>query len=68
MKETNTTPANEREDLVYEKKIDDMTFLVRAHFNPESKENLQNKLIRLIRNEAKSLDFTEDSEGVLKSP
>lgn len=68
MKDINTTTANEHEDPVYEKKIDDMIFLVRAHFNPESKENLQNKLIRLIRNEAKSLDFTEDSEGVLKSP
>lgn len=55
MKETNTTPANEREDLVYEKKIDDMTFLVRAHFNPESKENLQNKLIRLSTMRRKSL-------------
>lgn len=55
MKEINTTPANERENLVYEKKIDDMTFLVRAHFNPESKENLQNKLIRLSTMRRKSL-------------
>lgn len=54
MKEINTIPANEREDLVYEK-IDDMTFLVRAHFNPESKENLQNKLIQLSAMRRKAL-------------
>ena len=48
--------------------IDGMVYEVQVHFNPESKETLQKKIERMLRDEVRSLDFTEDSEGVLKSP
>ena len=48
--------------------IDGMVYEIQVHFNPESKETLQKKIERMLRDEVKSLDFTEDSEGVLKSP
>ena len=60
--------TREQENEVTEIQIDDMTYRVRVHFNDKSRDNLEKKLIRLIRNEAKTLDFTDDSEGVLKSP
>lgn len=36
------------------KKIGEMTYKVRVHFNEDSKENLQEKMERIIREEVKN--------------
>ena len=44
-----TTPNEEQPDLV--KRIGKTTYRVKVHFNPNSKETMSDKIIRMLRNE-----------------
>ena len=43
----------EQPDLV--KRIGKTTYHVKVHFNPNSKETMQDKIIRMLRNEVKNM-------------
>ena len=49
----NNMGANEMDAPVVRKKIGQTTYLVRVHFNPESKETLQKKLERMLADEVR---------------
>lgn len=48
--------SEEKKDIIPTvfKKIGDMTYKVRVHFNEDSKEDLQGKMERIIREEVKN--------------
>jgi len=48
------TPKAGQPDFV--KKIDKTTYRVKVHFNPNARETMQDKIIRMLRNEIKHLD------------
>ena len=48
-KTTATEPKAEQPDLV--KRIGKTTYKVRVHFNPNAKESMSDKIIRMLRNE-----------------
>ena len=49
----NTTPKTEQPDLV--KRIGKTTYRVKVHFNPNSKETMSDKIIRMLRNEVNQM-------------
>lgn len=49
-------PASGSEAPVVRRKISNTTYLVRVHFNPDSKETLQDKLERMLVNEVNHPD------------
>ena len=51
-KTTTTTPRAEQPDLV--KTIGKTTYRVKVYFNPNSRETMSDKIIRMIRNEVKN--------------
>ena len=51
-KTTTPTPRAEHPDLV--KTIGKTTYRVKIHFNPNSKETMSDKIIRMLRNEVKN--------------
>jgi hypothetical protein len=52
-KTNNPAPNKEQPDMV--KKIGKTTYHVKAHFNPNSKETMSDKIMRLLRSEASRL-------------
>ena len=48
-KTTAPTPRAEQPDLV--KRIGKTTYRVKVHFNPNSKETMSDKIIRMLKNE-----------------
>ena len=57
MKEqTYELPASGPEAPVVRRKIGKTTYLVKVHFNPDSKETLQDKLERMLVNEVNNPD------------
>ena len=54
-KSTATTPKAEQPDLV--KRIGKTTYHVKVHFNPNSRETMSDKIMRMLRNEV-SQSFT----------
>ena len=52
-KTTTTTAKIDQPDLV--KRIGKTTHRVKVHFNPNSKETMTDKIIRMLRNEVKRL-------------
>ena len=42
------------EPVMMQKRIGSTTYMVSVHFNPTSKETMNDKILRLIRNEATS--------------
>ena len=48
-----TTPKTEQSDLV--KRIGKTTYRVKVHFNPNSKETMSDKIIRMLRNEVSQM-------------
>ena len=44
-----TAPRTEQPDLV--KRIGKTTYQVKVHFNPNSRETMSDKIIRMLRNE-----------------
>lgn len=55
--ETAATAAAESEAPAVRKKIGATTYLVRVHFNPDSKETLQAKLERLLADKVRHTDL-----------
>ncbi len=53
---TKELPASGPEAPVVRKKIGKTTYLVKVHFNPDSKETLQDKLERMLVNEVNNPD------------
>ena len=53
---TKELPASGPEAPVVRRKIGGTTYLVKVHFNPDSKETLQDKLERMLVNEVKNPD------------
>ena len=53
---TTELPASGPEVPVVRKQIGKTTYLVRIHFNPDSKETLQDKLERMLVNEVNHPD------------
>jgi len=51
----NTTPKTGQPDLV--KKINKTTYKVKVHFSTTNKETMQDKIIRMLRNEVGRCDF-----------
>jgi hypothetical protein len=49
------TEQAEQPDLV--KKIGKTTYKVKAHFNPNGKETMSDKIKRMLRNEAENVKF-----------
>lgn len=49
-------PASGPEAPVVRRKIGKTTYLVRVHFNPDSKETLQDKLQRMLKDEVNHPD------------
>lgn len=47
------TPRTERPDYV--KKINKTTYKVNVHFNPNARETMQDKIIRMLRNEVSQM-------------
>lgn len=45
---------------VIRRTIGKTTYIVRVHFSPDSKETLQKKCERLLRNEVRHVDFSEE--------
>ena len=60
MTDNNKATLTPIEAPVIRRTIGKTTFLVRVHFNPDSKETLQKKCERLIRNEVRHADITEE--------
>ena len=54
--QTNELPASGPEVPAVRRKIGRTTYLVRVHFNPDSKETLQDKLERMLVNEVNHPD------------
>ncbi len=54
--QTNELPASGPEAPVVRRKIGKTTYLVKVHFNPDSKETLQDKLERMLVNEVNHPD------------
>ena len=52
-KTTTTTPRAEQPDLV--KTIGKTTYRVKIHFNPNAKETMSDKIIRMLKNEVKKI-------------
>ena len=50
-KTTTTTAKAEQPDFV--KRIGKTTYRVKVHFNPNSKETMSEKIIRMLRNEVR---------------
>jgi hypothetical protein len=48
-KTTTTTPRAEQPEFV--KRIGKTTYRVKIHFNPNSKETINDKIIRMLKNE-----------------
>lgn len=53
---TKELPASGPEAPVVRRKIGGTTYLVKVHFNPDSKETLQDKLERMLVNEVNNPD------------
>ncbi len=53
---TKELPASGPEAPVVRRKIGKTTYLVKVHFNPDSKETLQEKLERMLVNEVNNPD------------
>ena len=53
---SNSTP---QESYNFSKRIGSTTFQVAVHFNPSAKETAQDKILRLIRNEAAMGEYGE---------
>ena len=53
---TKEHPASGPEAPVVRRKIGGTTYLVKIHFNPDSKETLQDKLERMLVNEVNNPD------------
>lgn len=53
---TKELPASGPEAPVVRRKIGKTTYLVKVHFNPDSKETLQDKLERMLVNEVNNPD------------
>ena len=53
---TKELPASGPEAPVVRKKIGKTTYLVKVHFNPDSKETLQEKIERMLVNEINNPD------------
>ena len=53
---TTELPASGPETPVVRRKIGKTTYLVKVHFNPDSKETLQDKLERMLVNEVNNPD------------
>jgi hypothetical protein len=51
-KTTTATPRAEQPDLV--KTIGKTTYWVKIHFNPNARETMSDKIIRMLRNEVKN--------------
>ena len=52
-KTTTATEKVEQPDLV--KRIGKTTYHVKVHFNPNSKETMQDKIMRMLRNEVRQM-------------
>ena len=52
-KTTNIAPKTEQPDLV--KRIGKTTYKVKIHFNPNSRETMSDKIIRMLQNEVKQI-------------
>ena len=52
-KTTLTTPKTEQPDFV--KRIGKMTYRVKVHFNPNSKETMSDKIIRMLKSEVNQM-------------
>jgi len=50
---TTTTPKVEQPDLV--KRIGKTTYRVKVHFNPNSRETMSDKIIRMLQNEVNQM-------------
>ena len=50
---TATPKAEAPEQPDYVKRIGNTTYHVKVHFNPNSKETMQDKIMRLLRNEVR---------------
>jgi len=48
-----TTPKAEQPDLV--KRIGKTTYRVKVHFNPDSRETMSDKIIRMLKNEVNQM-------------
>ena len=50
---TTTTPKADPPDLV--KRIGKTTYHVKVHFNPDSRETMSDKIMRMLRNEVRKM-------------
>ena len=48
-----TPPATEQQIPTFRKKIGKTTYVVRVHFNPDSKETFEQKIERMIKDEVR---------------
>jgi len=48
-----TTPKAEQPDLV--KRIGKTTYHVKTHFNPNSRETMSDKIMRMLRNDVRNM-------------
>ena len=48
-----TTPDSDQQSPTFTTKIGKTTYVVKVHFNPDSKETLQQKIERMIKNEVR---------------
>jgi len=51
---TDKTTTAKAEQPHFEKRIGKTTYRVKVHFNPNSKETITDKIMRLLRNEAQN--------------
>lgn len=59
----NISPSEQDDFVSVTRKIGKTTFVVKIHFNPDSKETLQKKCERMIADEARNICFSKE-EGV----
>lgn len=55
----NKNKSAEQDVPVMERRIGKTTYLLRVHFNPNSKDTLQSKLERLLANEVRHTDLMD---------
>lgn len=54
-KEKNIIPATQGNPVAMRKKIGKTTYLVRVHFNDEAKENMADKIKRMMKNDVQEI-------------
>ncbi len=59
----NKTMDTKTESNTFTKKIGQTTYVVRFHYGENAKETMQEKIIRMLKNEVRMADFSEDSSG-----